>query len=103
MSLFAEIAEQHHHVVVMFRRWITDAEDPVKEIGVRAIEQRLEPPDLVAVQGLEGALGERAENEVTFLSPAMPAPKQEAPTADIRMFVNCRLAKNVSHLNSRFH
>jgi hypothetical protein len=103
MSLDAATAEQLHHVVIMFRRWIADAEDPVEQIRVRAIEQRLEPPDLVAVQGLEGALGERAENEVTFLSPAMPAPKQEAPAADIRMFVNCRLAKNVSHLNSRFH
>jgi len=35
-----------------------------------------EPRELIAVQGLEGALGERAENEVAFLRPAMPAPKQ---------------------------
>ena len=98
MSLVAETAQQLHHVVIMFWRRITDAEDPVKQIGVRAIEQCLEPPDLVAVQGLEGSLGERAENEVTFLSAAMPAPKQEAPAADIRMFVICRLGRNVSHL-----
>ena len=103
MSLDAETAELLHHVVVMFRRRIADAEDPVKQIGVRAIEQRLKSPELIAVQGLDGILGERAENEVTFLSPAMPAQKQEAPAADIRMFVNCRLAKNVSHLNSRSH
>jgi len=76
MSLGAETAQQFHHVVVMFWRRITDAEYPVKQIRVRAIEQRLEPPDLVAVQGLEGVLGERAENEVAFLRPAMPAPKQ---------------------------
>src|SRR5258707_2088294 len=103
VSLGAEAAQQLDQVVLMFRRRIADAEDPVEQIGVRAIEQRLEPPDLVAAQGLEGALGERAENEVTFLRPAMPASKQQAPAADIRMFVNCRLAKNVSHLNSRFH
>jgi len=102
MSLGAETAQQFHHVVVMFWRRITDAEYPVKQIRVRAIEQRLEPPDLVAVQGLEGVLGERAENEVAFLRPAMPAPKQEAPAADIRMFVICRLGSNVSHLYSRF-
>jgi len=103
ISLFAVTAQQLHYVMVMFWRRRTDAKDPVEQIGVRAIEQRLEPPDLVAVQDLEGTLGERAENEVTFLSPAMPAPKQEAPAANIRMFVNCRLARNVSHLNSRFH
>jgi hypothetical protein len=96
-SLDAETAQQRHHVVVMFWRRITDAEDPVKQIGVGAIEQRLEPPDLIAVQGLEGALGERAENEVTFLRPAMPAPKQKAPAADIWMFVTFGLRSSMFH------
>ena len=103
MSLDAETAELLHHVVVMFRRRIADAEDPVKQIGVGAIEQRLESPELVAVQRLEGVLGERAENEVAFLRPAMPAPKQEAPAADIRVFVICGLGKEVFHLYSRCH
>jgi hypothetical protein len=103
MSLGAEAAEQLHHVVIVFRRRIADAEYPIEQIGVSAIKQRLEPPDLVAVQGIEGALSERAENEVTFLSPAMPAPKQEALAANIRMFAICRLGKNISHLCSRFH
>jgi hypothetical protein len=98
MSLDAETAQQRHHVVVMFWRRITDAEDPVEQIGVRAIEQRLESPELIAVQGLERVLGKRAENEVAFLRPAMPAPKQEALAADIRMFANCRLGIYVSHL-----
>jgi hypothetical protein len=42
----------------MFWRRITDAEDPVKQIGVRAIEQRLKSPELIAVQALERVLGE---------------------------------------------
>jgi hypothetical protein len=98
MSLDAETAQQLHYVMIMFRRWITDTEYPVEQIGVGAIEQRLESPELVAVQRLEGVLGERAENEVAFLRPAMPAPKQEALAADIRMFANCRLGLYVSHL-----
>jgi hypothetical protein len=83
MSLRAETAEQLHHVVIMFRRRIPDAEYPVKQIRVGAIEQRLKSPELIAVQGLEGVLGERAENEIAFLRPAMPASKQESPAADI--------------------
>ena len=75
MSLDAETAEELHHVMIMFRRRIADAEYPVKQVGVGAIEQRLKSPELTAVQGLEGAVGERAENEVAFLRPAMPAPK----------------------------
>src|SRR5258705_13624456 len=104
MSLDAETAQHLRHVVVMFRRRITDAENPVEQIGVRAIEQRLESPELIVVQGRERVLGERAENEVAFLRPAMPAPKQQALAADILMFAIRRLGKlNVSHLYSRFH
>jgi hypothetical protein len=103
MSPGTETAQQFHHVVVMFWRRITDAEYPVEQIGVRAIEQRLESPELITVQGLEGVLGERAENEVAFLGPPMPAPKQEAPAADIRMFANCRSGNDISHLYFRFH
>jgi len=85
MSLVAETTQQFHHVVVMFRRRITDAEDPVEQIGVRAIEQRLEPPELIAIQGPEGGLGERAENEVAFLRAAMPAPEQKPSAANISL------------------
>jgi hypothetical protein len=103
ISLGAEAAQQLHHIVIVLRRRIADAEYPIEQIGVRAIEQRLESPDLVAIQGPQGVLGERAKNEVAFLRPAMPAPKQEAPAADIRMFAIGRLGKNASHLKSRFH
>jgi len=102
-ALGTEAAQQLHHVVIMFRRRIADAEYPVKQVGVGAIEQCLEPPELIAVQGLEGVLGERAEDEVALLRPAMPAPKQEAPAADILMFAICRLGTDVSHLYSRCH
>src|SRR6266403_3432903 len=97
MSLGAETAQQLHHVVFMFCRRITNAEDPIKQVGVRAIEQRLEPPELIVVQGREGVLGERPENEVAFLRPAMPAPKQQALAADIRMFVICGLRSSMFH------
>ena len=97
MPLDKETAEQPHHVMVVFRRWIADAEDPVKQVGVGAIEQRLKSPELTAVQSLEGALSERAENEVAFLRPPMPAPKQEAPAADIPMFAICGLRNDMPH------
>src|ERR1700745_786423 len=57
MSFGAETAQQRHHVVIVYRRRITDAEDPVEQIGVDAIEQRLESAELIAVQALEGVLG----------------------------------------------
>jgi hypothetical protein len=76
MSLEAETAQQLHHVMIMFRRRIADAKYPVKQVEVSAIEQRLKSPELTVVQSLEGVLSERAENEVAFLRPAMPAPKQ---------------------------
>src|SRR5258705_9523578 len=60
MPLDAETAQQLHHVMIMFRRRIADAEYPVKQIGVGAIEQCLESPELIAVQGLERVLGERS-------------------------------------------
>ena len=103
MSLDADAAQQLHHVMVMFRRRITDPEDPVKQIRVRAIEQRLKSPDLIAVQGLKRVLSERTEDDVALLRPAMPAPKQETPAADIRMFAICRLGKDISRLYSRCH
>jgi hypothetical protein len=52
-----------------------------------AIEQRFKPVELGAVEARERALGERAENEVALLRPAMPAPEPQPPTEDIRMIV----------------
>ena len=78
-ALGTEAAQQLHHVVIMFRRRITDTEYPVEQIGVGATGQRLKSPELTGVQSLEEARSERAENEVAFLRSAMPAPKQEAP------------------------
>jgi hypothetical protein len=100
MSLDAEAAQQLHHVMIMFWRRITDTEYPVKQIGVGAIEQCLEPPELVAVQGLERVLSERSENEVAFLRPAVPAAKQEAPAADVGMFAICWQGKDILHLET---
>jgi hypothetical protein len=97
MSLGAETAQQLYHVVAMFWRWITDTEDPVKQIGVRAIEQLLKSPELTAVQGLEGVLGERAENEVAFLRPAMPAAEQQPPAPDVSVMRPQRIRNDMCH------
>jgi hypothetical protein len=85
MSLDGETTQQLHHVVIMFRRRIADTEYPVKQVGVGAIEQRLKSSKLTAVQALEGVFGERAENEVAFLRPAVPTAKQQPPAADIEL------------------
>jgi hypothetical protein len=49
-----------------------------------AIEQSLEPVELGTVEAREGRFGERAEDEVILLRPAMPAAEQQPPAADIR-------------------
>ena len=56
--LDAEAAQHLHHVVIMFWRRLTNTEDPVEQVGIGAIEQRLEPPELVVVQSRQGVLGE---------------------------------------------
>ena len=50
----AETAQQTHHVVIMFGRGRTVAQDPVEQISVGTIEQRLEPIELRIVQVPEG-------------------------------------------------
>jgi len=87
MAAGAETTQQPHHIVIMFRRRRAAAENPIEQIGVGAIKQRFEPVELGPVQALEGLLGERAEDEVTLLRPAMPAPEPQPPTEDIRMIV----------------
>jgi hypothetical protein len=65
--------------------------------GVRAIEQLLNSPELTAVQGLEGVLGERAENEVAFLRPAMPAAEQQPPAPDVSVMRPQRIRNDMCH------
>src|ERR1700741_1434559 len=91
-----DAAEHPHHVMIMLRRRIADAEDPVEQIGIGTFEQRLEAPKLIVIQRFEGVLGERAENEIAFLRPAMPTPKQEAPAAKIPIFA-IGLGRHFSH------
>jgi hypothetical protein len=79
----AEAAQQLHDVVIVLWRRPAAAQDPVEQIGVGAIEQSLEAVELVTVEAREGRFGERAEDEVVFLRPTMPAAEQQAPAADI--------------------
>src|SRR5262245_11522472 len=83
----AEVAQQAHHVVIVFRWRRAAAEYPVKQIRVGAIEQRFELVELGAVQALETFISEHAENHVVLLRSAMPAPEQQPPAADIKAFV----------------
>src|SRR3954454_9638414 len=82
----AEIAQKAHHVMIMLWRRRADAEDPVEQIGVGAIEQRFESVELRSVQALEWPLDKRAEDEITLLCPAVPALEPQPPAADIQMF-----------------
>jgi hypothetical protein len=79
----AEAAQQPHDVMIVLGRRPTAAQDPLEQIGVGAIEQSLEPVELGAVEAHEGRFGERAEDEVVLLRPAMPGAEQQAPAADI--------------------
>ena len=73
MAPGSEIAQQPHHVVIVLRGRRKAAENPVEQIGICAFEQRFKPIELTAVEALQRGLGERAENEVALLRPAMPA------------------------------
>jgi len=59
----AEAAQQLHDVMIVLWRRPAAAQDPVEQIGVGAIEQSLEPVELVTVEAREGRFGERAEDE----------------------------------------
>jgi hypothetical protein len=85
MARGAEVAQQPHDVMIVLWRRPATVQDPVEQIGVGAIEQSLEPVELVTIEAREGCFGERAEDEVVLLRPAMPAAEQQAPAADILM------------------
>ena len=72
----AEIAEQLHHVVVVWwRRWDT-SDDPVEPIGIGAIEQSFEPVELRAVEAGKVSFGKRDENDTArreLSSPVAPS------------------------------
>ena len=83
----AEIAQKAHHIMVVLDRWRRDAEDPVEQVRVGAIEQGLEAIELNTVELRKGRLGKRTENQVAFLCPAIPAAKQQPSAADIRVIL----------------
>jgi len=92
-------SQQTHHVVVVLFGRSEATDDPVEQVRIGALEQGLETVELRAVEICEIDIGKPAKNEVAFLRPAMPAPKQEAPVADIPMFAIGCLVKNISHLD----
>src|SRR4051812_376445 len=70
--LRAEVAKQPHHVMVVSGWRRTATEDPVQQIGIRAIEQSFEPAELGGVETGQGCVRERAEDEIALLGAAMP-------------------------------
>src|SRR5258705_11402664 len=90
-------SQQTHHVVVVLFGCSEATDDPIEQVRIGALEQSLETVELGAVEICEMDIGKPAKNEVALLRPAMPAPKQEAPAADIRMFALCGLRNDMSH------
>jgi|RhiMethySRZTD1v2_1073278.scaffolds.fasta_scaffold13667_7 hypothetical protein len=92
-----EPAQQAHHVVIMLRWRRADAEHPVEQVRVGAIEQRFKPIELGIIQALEKPIREHAEDEVALLRPAMPASEHQPPVAGIRIFKLNVIAKKIAH------
>ncbi len=73
MSAACPVSAQHaEHIVVVLNRRLSAAEDPVEKVWVGAIKQRFEAIKLAAVKAGEADIGERPEEQVTFLCPAVP-------------------------------
>ena len=73
--------------MVVLRRWRSDAEDPVEQIRVGAIEQGFEAVKLNAVELRKRRLCKRTEDEIALLSATIPTAKQQPAAADVRMVV----------------
>ena len=50
--------QQAQHIMVMFARRRGNAQDPIKQIWVRAVEQGFKPIELVLIQLPEASVGE---------------------------------------------
>ena len=79
----AETTKQAGDVVVVFGRRGRAPRDPVEDIRVGAIEQRLVAVKLTLVKSGQVRIGEAAENQITLARPAMPGSKQQALAANL--------------------
>lgn len=82
-TVFPESAQRAQHIVVVLFRRLMAAEDPLEKIRVGAVEQRLEAIELSFIEVFQARIGERPEQQITFLGPPMPASEKESPAADV--------------------
>ena len=60
------------------------AGDPIEDVGVGAVEQRLEKVELRLVESGEMGIGETAEDKIALPRPTMPGTEQKPLGADVR-------------------
>ena len=91
--------EREHFRVVAGR---ASAHNRVTQVGIGAIEQGVDTVDPGVVQARQRALGERAENQVNLLRPAMSASEQKPAEADLGVVVWQALGNtaDISHSES---
>jgi hypothetical protein len=78
----AEGNEKAGYVVVVFGRRRGAAGDPIEDVGVGAVEQRLVAIELRLVKPGEMRVGEAAEDQVALARPAMPGTEQKSFAAN---------------------
>ena len=83
----SEVAQQTHHVMVIFLRRCEAGDDPVEQIRVGTIEQSFKPIELRIVETGEMKLSKSAKDEIALLCSSMPAPKQQAPATEISVIL----------------
>ncbi len=73
----------------MFRRHRPATADPVIEVRIAVLQERLEPSELLLRQAGEMACREPAEQEAHLPRPAVPASEQQALAAQLKRLGHC--------------
>ena len=71
------------HVVVVFGGWGGAAGDPIEDVGIRALEQRLVAVELRLGKPGEMRIGESAEDQVALARAAVPGAEQQPLAANL--------------------
>ncbi len=69
--------------MVVFGWWDGAAGDPIEDVGVGAVEQRLEKVELRLVESGEIGIGKAAEDKIALPRPAMPGTEQQPLAANV--------------------
>ena len=62
------------------------AADPIEDVGIGAVEQRLVAVELGLVKPGEMRIGETAEDQIALARPAMPGAEQQPLAANLGCF-----------------